>query len=556
MNDLSPLRSCFQFTSGPSNAEVILVGEAWGADEERARKPFVGSSGQELTRILVDAGLRRDLILLTNVIHHRPVGNDFTSVWNTDIIEKGLADLDRLIDTVKPKLIIGCGNIPLWAMTSRARSKKPPGGIMSWRGSQLETLPIAGRKYPFLPIIHPAAILRAWDLRYVTVHDLKARAVPFIYGGKGYWTPTERCSHYSADCQQQFSVLRNWLKDRKPLLLAVDIETWRRKFVACIGVADASRAICIPFFHFDAEGRMVDVMTLDQETEVWRLLKELFARPNVKVTNQNIIYDAQFLARCYGIHLNPVFDTMLAHHTCWPGTPKDLAYLASLYCKDYVYWKDESQDWAEEMGHEQLWSYNCKDVHYTYEITIELQKLLFKLGRWEQFMSQMDQWHLAFAMMLKGVRIDQQLMSQTRLQLMEAAAPLEQFLLDCMPADIRYTSTGGYWFNSPIATARIFYDILKLEPILHKKTKRPTVNGEALEILKKRAPALRQIFEALDDLRSIGVFISHFLDVKLFGGRMCSSFNVGGTETFRWSSSSNGFDEGTNLQNIPKGDDK
>lgn len=550
-----PFSSPFACTSGPTSAEVMLVGEAWGADEERQQKPFVGSSGLELNRMLQEAGLRRDQILCTNVVNLRPAGNDFESIWNTPAVTAGLEKLDRLIDAVKPKLIIGCGNIPLWALTSRAKLKKPPGGISNWRGSQLETIPISGSRYNFLPIYHPAAILRAWDLRYVTIHDLKARAVPFLYGGKGYWVPPDKPSFYTTPIQPQLAVLRHWLETRSELLLTVDIETWRRRFIACIGVADGTRAICIPFFYFDSEGRVVDVMSAAEETVVWSQLKKLFAKPNVKISNQNIIYDAQYLARCVNIHLKPHFDTMLAHHLCWPGTPKSLDYLASLYCKDYVYWKDESQEWDTGLSHEQLWKYNCKDVHYTHEVTLELMKLVDKLGMQSQLSAQMDQWRLAFSMMLKGVRIDQELMSATRLKLLDVGAELEAFLLEAVPADLRYTSTGGPWFNSPKATMEILYGALKLDPILHKKTKRPTVNGEALDILKKRAPIFSTLFSKLDDLRSVGVFSSHFLDVKLFNGRMCSAFNVGGTETFRWSSSSNGFDEGTNLQNIPKGDE-
>lgn len=546
--------SPFAFTSGPTNAEVIIIGEAWGSDEERERRPFVGSSGQELTRILSDAGLRRDQILFTNVVDARPAGNDFALFWNTPQLEAGLAKLDALISTVKPKLIIGCGNIPLWALTSRVKLKKPPGGISNWRGSQLMSCPINGQSYPFLPIYHPAAILRSWDLRYVTVHDLKVRAVPFLFGSKSQWDVSDKPSFYAVPPTSQLSVLHHWLKTRSELLLAVDIETWRRSYIACIGLADSDRAICIPFFHFDAEGRVVDVMSAEEETEVWLLIRELLERPNVKITGQNYIYDAQYLARMVNIHVPPAFDTMLAHHLCWPGTPKSLDYLASLYCENYSYWKDESQEWDTTLNHEMMWRYNCKDVHYTYEITIALQKLIATFSMKENFNFQLDQWKLALAMMLRGVRINREFMADIRMDLLEAGARLEQFLLDCVPEDLQYTSTGGYWFNSPKATMHLFYDVLKLDPVLNKKTKRPSANAEALDVLRKRAHWLAPIFEALEDLRSVGVFVSHFLEVKLFNNRMCSSFNVGGTETFRWSSSSNGFDEGTNLQNIPKGD--
>jgi uracil-DNA glycosylase family 4 len=70
MNDL------WYGTSGPPDAEIVLVGESWGLEESQAKRPFVGSSGTELTRILAEAGLDRSKILLTNVIADRPQNNE------------------------------------------------------------------------------------------------------------------------------------------------------------------------------------------------------------------------------------------------------------------------------------------------------------------------------------------------------------------------------------------------------------------------------------------------------------------------------------------------
>lgn len=545
----------FLFTSGPRNAEVIIIGEAWGADEALQRLPFVGASGKELTRILAEAGLPRERALLCNVVDAKPENNDFEYFWNTPALTAGLNKLDQLISIVKPKLIIGCGNIPLWAMTSRASSKKPPGGITDWRGSQLYTIPINGVEYPFLPIFHPAAILRSWDLRSITVHDIKVRALRYLHNIRP-WKEPAREMYFSADISSQLSVLDYWLSSSTELLLSVDIETYRRKFIVCIGLADTQRAICFPFFYFKSDGTIVDVMSAEMEATVWIKLKTLLEQPRVKVTGQNFIYDIQYLRRCIGINIIPAFDTMLAHHLCWPGTPKGLSYLASLYCDHYIYWKDESQEWDTGLTHEQMWKYNCKDVIYTIEITRELQNLIPKLNLSQQFIWQMEQWELAADMMRRGIRIDVKLMEKIRTDLMEIGCKLETYLLACVPEDLKLTSTGGYWFNSPKATAELFYHYIGLPVQLHRKTKKPTTDDTALDAIQKKIPWIRPLITCLSDLRSTGVFVSHFIDVKLFFGRMCSSFNVGGTETFRWSSSSNGFDEGTNLQNIPKGDEE
>ena len=67
----------FTYTSGPRNADVLLVGEAWGVDEALHKRPFVGEAGRVLDKLLEKSGFTRNSILLTNVVHDRPPGNDF-----------------------------------------------------------------------------------------------------------------------------------------------------------------------------------------------------------------------------------------------------------------------------------------------------------------------------------------------------------------------------------------------------------------------------------------------------------------------------------------------
>lgn len=570
--DLDP----FLYTSGPRDARVIIVGEAWGADEERERKPFVGYSGKELDRILFDAGLSRSQCLCTNLVDDRPPANDFTNfllpgtrdktgsflrgVNASPRLKRGYSKLLKLISTVKPKLIIGCGNWPLWALTDHAslsthKGFRIPSGIMSHRGSQTWSIEIDGVRYPYLPIIHPSAILRQWSLRYVTVQDLRARAARFL-DGKRDWTapvydflpdPTfEECRDY----------LRGWqtrLDQGERLILACDIETWRRTFISVVGFADAERSIAIPFFYFDDTGAMQDVFTADQEYEIVQLIRSVLMHPNLHLTNQNFSYDFQFLERWFFIKPIPKDDTMLMQHLLWPGTPKSLEYIASLYCDHYVYWKDESQDWdGTPGGHLQMWQYNCKDTRYTYDAAVTLRSLIEKLNMTDLLVSQMEQWELAAQMYLDGVNWAHKRCQEMRRELRDEANRLTSYMLNCMPEDIRYAPSGKPWYTSTSHQQWIFYDLLGIEPILHKKTKRPTLDKESFERLKDRAPWLGPLLDKLKLYRSIEVFERNFLSARPGpDGRMHSSFNVGGTETFRWSSSQNAFGEGLNLQNIP-----
>lgn len=573
----------FAFTRGPRDADIIIVGEAWGAEEARARQPFVGFSGKELERMLFDAGLGTRKILFTNVVDAQPRMNDFThflvptkaakstlgitlhqGIYCNEELANGLTKLEALIAVVKPKLVIGAGNWPLWALTtgratiSTERGYKVPSGITKWRGSQLETRDINGSRYPFLPIIHPAAVLRSWDLRFPTVHDLKSRAGRFISGTRPNWGDPDPAGVYSPSFEQAIGWLRTLSYDLlhgKKVQLSVDIETKARRYITCVGLATSADAIVLPLFYYSPTGEVIDYFTLEQEQAIWLELQSILTSPNVSIVGQNFAYDTQYFQRCYGIRAMVGFDTMLAHHLLWPGTPKGLDYLASLYCDSHLYWKEESEEWDDGVSHEDLWRYNLKDICKTLEVAQELQGQIERLGLSQQYATQLRQWGMTRQMSLRGVRQNIALRAQFRTELVQERGRLSAFLLQSVPKDCRYTSTGGAWFASPQATMDLFYRQLGIEPVLHKKTKRPTADASSFDLIRKRRPWLKPIIDALDRIRSINVFISHFLDAQLsFDHRMRCSFNVGGTETFRLSSNSNPFGEGGNLQNIPKGD--
>src|SRR3990167_9983799 len=65
---------------GPIPARVMLVGEAWGENEERERQPFVGASGQELNKMLHEAQIMRSECYVTNVVNARPP-NNYLGAW-------------------------------------------------------------------------------------------------------------------------------------------------------------------------------------------------------------------------------------------------------------------------------------------------------------------------------------------------------------------------------------------------------------------------------------------------------------------------------------------
>jgi len=283
-----------------------------------------------------------------------------------------------------------------------------------------------------------------------------------------------------------------------------------------------------------------------EEAGIIALLARLLCHRNVEVVGQNWAYDTQYIQRHFGF--TPAFtrDTMLGHHTCWPGTPKGLDFLSSIYCDYHVYWKDEGKEWHFKLGEDQLWAYNCKDCVVTYEVDEKLQASLDRLGLREQHDFQQSMFWPANRAMTRGLARDA-----------EHTAGFAEYLSNEMAArEAWFAKILGHPLNprSPKQMKALFYGDFAQKPIINRKTGTVTLDDEALETLGRREPLLRPILRRIGEYRSLGVFLSTFVGAKVdVDGRIRCSFNVAGTETFRLSSSKNAFNSGLNLQNIPPG---
>lgn len=98
---------------GPSNAKIMLVGEAPGADESIAEEPFVGQCGRMLTKMLESADIKRDSIYICNTVNCRPTDDGKKNrPPNKNEINLCKNWLYEQIDCIKPKLIITLGKVP------------------------------------------------------------------------------------------------------------------------------------------------------------------------------------------------------------------------------------------------------------------------------------------------------------------------------------------------------------------------------------------------------------------------------------------------------------
>jgi uracil-DNA glycosylase len=552
-------------SSGPKNANILIVGEAPGEDEEDQGVPFVGSSGKLLTQMLTEAGIDREACRLTNVCRIRPPKNKIDEFFLTKTRYKkeggfeyngkyingplrgGIAQLLDEVESCNPNLIIACGNTPLWALTGNW-------GIGKWRGSRLE---YNGAK--LIPIYHPAGVLRQWAWRFITVHDLRVakREAEREHYDEPKYNFIIRPHH--SDVHRVLTCLADRLV-RGPVSIAVDIETRGRRHIACLGIAwNKTDALCIPFMCVEGDK---NYWSLYEEHLIVCRLRYILTHPNARVIMQNGAYDCQYIVRWWGFLPRVWMDTMIGTRVLFPGAPADLSYISSLYCKFHRYWKDEGKEWESWMDEEQLWAYNCKDAVATWESAHVITRSAVKLGLEAPLREEMSNFFPVLRMMLRGVKIDVNRKNDLMFEMMHYISELEAWFHKLL-GDVRFTKskTAKPWYRSPQQLMTFFYDVVGLRPITRKDPKtglyRRTVDDDALKLIARREPLLKPLCVRLAEYRTCNVLLSNVILRPLDGDeRMRCSYSIGGAETFRFSSSEDAFGLGTNLQNITSGSEE
>jgi DNA polymerase len=167
-------RNTVVFGSGNADADLMFVGEAPGAEEDRQGRPFVGRAGQFLSQLLEGIGMKREDVFIANTLLCRPPGNRDPQPEELDSCRPWL---DAKVDLIQPRVIATLGNFATKLLTAN------PTGITKVHGTPQEHV-IGGRSLYVMPLFHPAAGLRtprvAEQLRddFGTLPGLLARPLP------------------------------------------------------------------------------------------------------------------------------------------------------------------------------------------------------------------------------------------------------------------------------------------------------------------------------------------------------------------------------------------
>jgi len=324
---------------------LVILGEAYGEREEAEGLPFVGASGYELTRMLDAAGIHKADCHLTNVLNLRPPGNKIEALCGTKAegipgfpaIAKAKylraefqPELERLSNELidhDPNLILCLGNTALWALTGQTGVKKRRGT------TSVSTHTVSG--YKLLATYHPAAVLRQWELRPVTIIDL-------MKAERERWFPEVRRPQREIWIEPTIPDMELFYAQHIVgcRLLSVDIETSGNQ-ITCIGFAPrADVALVVPFVDYRRKERNYWASPADEQ-QAWRFVRQILTNESIPKVYQNGLYDIAFCLRSMGL---PTFgaqhDTMLLHHALQPEMLKGLGFLGSVYT-DEGSWKSE-----------------------------------------------------------------------------------------------------------------------------------------------------------------------------------------------------------------------
>jgi DNA polymerase len=156
---LAKTRTNVVFGEGNENAKLMFIGEAPGRDEDLQGKPFVGRSGEMLTKMIENVlNLTRDDVYIANIIKCRPPQNRDPEL---DEVQSCIGYLYKQIDIIKPKLIVTLGRIAFrYLLDDTTPITRARGKVYDFKGITV------------IPTFHPSYLLRNPSKKREALNDL------------------------------------------------------------------------------------------------------------------------------------------------------------------------------------------------------------------------------------------------------------------------------------------------------------------------------------------------------------------------------------------------
>lgn len=530
----------------PRSYKIMIVGACAEPIDVALGIPFSGAQGRTL-RELLDVTKTEWNSIYKTFLYKKPAPlspytrkpdplvlfeHDRKSIPTNELSQAREA-LREEVRLIRPNVILVCGELPFWALCGLRSAAK-------WRGSVMEaTADFGGCKV--IPTWGLDDVNRMWSSHLPFLFDLKRAIKESVEAGVRPRSRNIRIKPSFTDVCEYLDACEGDIRQGIPI--ANDIET-RGGNIACIGFGrSATDSLTIPFIDSRKPGACY--WPLEQELAIRRRMKRLLKNPRCEVIGQLFEYDAQYYIVRLGYCPNLRWDTGLMHWVMYPGVEKSLDFMSSIHADFYRYWKDDGKDWVPGMPEEELWYYNGEDICYTYEMYEKVGHLLKANNLMDFYLWRADKlWPVVQRMNAIGVKGDLAAQARLSVQLEDHRVKLEAEVDEIV----------GHKFNirSPAQMKALFYADLGCKEIINRKTGKPTCNDKALDVIKSRTPLVRRLINRIQDARSVKVLDGLFGKMQPdYDNRFRTQFKIAGAETHRFSSSTNAFGTGGNLQTIP-----
>lgn len=462
------------------------------------------------------------------------------------------------IDKVKPKLVIVTGKwaffflsgtVTLTSTQGNFKDIKPLGGLNKFRASVLKSQYISS-EHILYPMYHTLYIVQKPAESIIVLSDLE-RVINLYHTivKEGISTlETNKTKYiYGTDKFVVLDYLNSLLSRSDTFYLAIDIETLFESIIDCISLVDSTdRGICIPFCHLGK----ASIWSFEDELEIHLLLFKVLSKDNIKLIMQNGSYEQVYFYKVLGFKLKLDEDTLLLNHILFNHLPKDLAFLASIYVDNYVYWKDNIT--ASEDCPETRWKYNIDDSINTLKIFNAQLGILSNrpIRQQELYRYTIDKVATYVARLVnRGILVDIVEKDQLFENFTNLLNAVEKSILDILQLP-------EFNIRSSTQKKTVFKDYLDMELIEVKRkgsgeVSETTDAASMLEYIGKY-PEYRPLLSLMLEYNALKIFTTNFLGMKLDEFSIArTNIKIAGTDTGRFSSTKTVFREGANLQTLP-----
>jgi DNA polymerase len=374
--------------AGETTADVVLVGEGPGHNEERERIPFIGDAGHLLDELLRRCkGPARSTLWITNAALCRPRFVEFDEdSWysRTETLQESTQKYCRgrlfaELAIVKPRVVLVIGAYALKSLTGLE-------GVQKYHGALVPT-DINGHKCIVIPMLHPAALLRGESRQAQTVIDVMTKAFDIARNGVRPPGTLLTVSPYHPRGEEQVIAELEALVDTiidRGYDISLDVET----------DMEEARHATLTVFGFGCEalkiGCAVSVLAWNRETQtynrcwtarawqrLWAILARLL-RGRCKKWLWNMNFDLTVLRRYWGSMVQGPFDDgMHWHWLAQPDSHHNLAWACQTHQHirpwKAMFWDLEKSGRATDRD---LLIYNAEDCLYTAMETPHLQRMV------------------------------------------------------------------------------------------------------------------------------------------------------------------------------------